>query len=319
MSMTLTNKAVLSSFNFGYPFTLLLWQNLFSVSFVVVGQWLGVLKAESLEMGKVKRWIPVNLLFIAMLVTHSLSLSRLSVPMVTVFKNLSTIAVAIGDSIMLGQEVTPLMYLSSLLMVVGSVVAGWTDLEFDFLGYQWMVLNAIMSAAYLLYLKYLTKTMPMSEFGMVRYNNALSIPIALAWCFYYEAPVLMVKEIDVSNSFAAIFIYAGLNGLLVSLTSLWCVKKTSPTTYSMVGAINKIPLTLIATVLFRTKLSDLGKVSIVVALVGGILYTWAKSLQRKEQHQIQKEDKEEKEPLKQSHDGREEMITTNTPQVTIVK
>jgi GDP-mannose transporter len=181
MSMTLLNKYILSQHKFEYPFLLLLWQNTFAVGLIYMAKGTDLLKVENLEPSKVKKWLPINLFFIAMLVTHSLSLNRLSVPVVTVFKNLTTVGVALGDCLMLGHEITSMMFMSAVLMFSGSLVAGWTDLEFDLLGYEWMLCNCVASAAYLLYLKHTIKVVQLSEFGMVLYNNALSIPIALAW------------------------------------------------------------------------------------------------------------------------------------------
>ncbi len=42
-------------------------------------------------------WLPVNLLFCAMLMTGFLSLKALAVPMVTIFKNLTNVVILAGD------------------------------------------------------------------------------------------------------------------------------------------------------------------------------------------------------------------------------
>ena len=42
-------------------------------------------------------WLPVNLLFCAMLMTGFLSLKALAVPMVTIFKNLTNVVILTGD------------------------------------------------------------------------------------------------------------------------------------------------------------------------------------------------------------------------------
>ena len=42
-------------------------------------------------------WLPVNMLFCAMLMTGFLSLKALAVPMVTIFKNLTNVVILTGD------------------------------------------------------------------------------------------------------------------------------------------------------------------------------------------------------------------------------
>ena len=44
-----------------------------------------------------REWLPVNLLFCAMLMTGFLSLKALAVPMVTIFKNLTNVVILAGD------------------------------------------------------------------------------------------------------------------------------------------------------------------------------------------------------------------------------
>ena len=51
-------------------------------------------------------WLPVNLLFCAMLMTGFLSLKALSVPMVTIFKNLTNVVILAGDWYFHGQNIS---------------------------------------------------------------------------------------------------------------------------------------------------------------------------------------------------------------------
>jgi len=59
-------------------------------------------------------------------------------------------------------------------------------------------------------------------------------------------------------------------------SALWMVKVTSPTTYSIVGAVNKIPLSMFSVWWFETKFTFLGGTSGVGALIGSIIYAITK-------------------------------------------
>lgn len=57
----------------------------------------GIVKFTRFRWAVALDWLPVNLLFIGMLMTGFLSLKALAVPMVTIFKNLTNIVILTGD------------------------------------------------------------------------------------------------------------------------------------------------------------------------------------------------------------------------------
>ena len=79
---------------------------------------------------------------------------------------------------------------------------------------------------------------------------------------------------------------SGISGILISVSSFWSVKATSPTTYSMVGTLNKIPLTILGFLLFDSPVSRLGGISIFICLLGGFLFTYAKQKARAMKEQL---------------------------------
>jgi GDP-mannose transporter len=111
-----------------------------------------------------------------MIYTGTKSLQFLSVPVYTIFKNLTIIVIAYGEVLWFGGSVTPMSLLSFGLMVMSSVVAAWADIQSavagDFgngdseaaistlnSGYAWMGLNVFCSAAYLLGMRKVMKKM----------------------------------------------------------------------------------------------------------------------------------------------------------------
>ena len=73
-------------------------------------------------------WVPVNLCFIAMLFTGFLSLGTNSVPMVTLFKNLTNMLILFCNWYFDGVTVTKGILLSFVLMLGGAVFAARNDL-----------------------------------------------------------------------------------------------------------------------------------------------------------------------------------------------
>jgi GDP-mannose transporter len=103
-----------------------------------------------------------------MIYTSTKALQFLSVPVYTIFKNLTIVVIAYGEVLWFGGKVTPLLLLSFGLMVLSSIIAAWADIQAvlqgaghktqtadDALstlnaGYIWMALNIICSASYVL-------------------------------------------------------------------------------------------------------------------------------------------------------------------------
>lgn len=124
------------------------------------------------DAGKGKRWFPISLLLVGMIYTSIKALQYLSVPVYTIFKNLTIIVIAYGEVLWFGGSVTPLALLSFGLMVLSSVIAAWADnvhasqtseaaeaLATLNAGYAWMGLNVFCTASYMLGMRKKIKSM----------------------------------------------------------------------------------------------------------------------------------------------------------------
>jgi GDP-mannose transporter len=223
-----------------------------------------------------KAWLPLNVLFIGMLCTGFLSLVHNNVPMVTVCKNLTNVVTIAGDAFFFGEKVTSLTVLSIFIMVLGAVLAGAHDLEFSVTGYLYMGLNCFFTSGYVLYMRYASTTVKVPKFGMVFYNNLLSIALLLPLILLTnEVPQLFNPRI-MTLSFILNNIMAGFLGFYLNFASLWCVSTTSATTYAIVGSVNKVPITILGFILFNTAMTSEGILFITLATIGGFLYAYSK-------------------------------------------
>jgi GDP-mannose transporter len=111
---------------------------------------------------------PVSLLLIGMIYTSTKALQFLSIPVYTIFKNLTIILIAYGEVLWFGGSVTGMALFSFGLMILSSVIAAWADIQHTLqnyghseteasakvstlnAGYMWMMVNCVCSAAYLL-------------------------------------------------------------------------------------------------------------------------------------------------------------------------
>ncbi|GLJ42521.1 hypothetical protein SUGI_0881480 [Cryptomeria japonica] len=282
--MILLNKIVLSGYNLNAGISLMFYQNLVSVAIVRLLTVFGVISTEPLTWKLVQVWFPVNIVFVGMLVTGIFSLKYINVAMVTILKNITNIITALGEIYLFNKYQNCKIWGALILMVISAVSGGITDLSFHAVGYAWQILNCFFTAAYSLTLrkvmdeaKQQTKSGNLNEFSMVLLNNSLSLPLGLTliivfdeWEYLYSSPILRIPM------FWVVVTASGLLGLAISFTSMWFLHQTGPTTYSLVGSLNKIPLSIAGIMLFKVPTSLPNLLSISFGLFAGIFFAKAK-------------------------------------------
>ncbi len=102
VSMVLVNKYISASLT---PearkklpeLTIVMFQCIVAVVLVEFSRAFKIVEYPTFNLKTARQWLPLNLIFVGMLVTSFLSLVFVSVPMFTVFKNLTNIIAVAGD------------------------------------------------------------------------------------------------------------------------------------------------------------------------------------------------------------------------------
>ncbi|KAE8674855.1 GDP-mannose transporter GONST2 [Hibiscus syriacus] len=262
-SMILLNKVVLSSYNFNGGISLMFFQNLIACLIVAI---LGLCRAFSivkLNWKLIRVWIPVNIIFVSMLVLGMYSLKYINIAMVTILKNVTNILTAIGEYYVFRKRQNVKVWTAMYMMIISAVNGGITDLSFDATGNTWQILNCILTAGYLLTLrlvmdkaKQAAKSESLNKVSMVLLNNLLSLPFAIFLIFVLnEWEYVINTDVIRLPMFWVVATASGLLGLAIIFTSMWFLHQTGPTTYSLVGSLNKVPISIAGLVLFKVPLS----------------------------------------------------------------
>ncbi|KAL6061297.1 GDP-mannose transporter into the lumen of the Golgi [Balamuthia mandrillaris] len=168
-----------------------------------------------------------------------------------------------------------------------------------------MGLNCVSQTSQILYTNSIMRHNKMDPFASSLYNNLLAIPILIPYIiwgrelevafsrysslasFSFSAFSFLLTKTKLCSeawdyaSFYWVLLLNGICGFGISISIFWTIQQTSATTYSVVGSLNKIPLTILGSVLFPTRFTSMGKLSIAVGLCGGIIYSYAKATARR--------------------------------------
>ncbi|RQM06477.1 hypothetical protein DH86_00002309 [Scytalidium sp. 3C] len=179
ISMTVTNKYCVSGPNWNLNFFYLAVQSVVCIVAIMICKYMGLItNMAPFDSKKAKTWFPISLLLVGMIYTSTKALQYLSVPVYTIFKNLTIIVIAYGEVLWFGGSVTAAALFSFGLMVLSSVVAAWADIQHALYGsveskygeaavalstlnagYAWMGMNVFCSAAYVLSMRKVIKKM----------------------------------------------------------------------------------------------------------------------------------------------------------------
>ncbi|KAJ4556511.1 GDP-mannose transporter into the lumen of the Golgi [Exophiala dermatitidis] len=278
--MTVANKYILSFPDYNLNFLLLAVQSTVCVLAISTCKSLGLISYRDFKADEAKKWFPISLLLIAMIYTGTKALRYLSIPVYTIFKNLTIILIAYGEVLWFGGYISSMTLFSFGLMVLSSVVAAWADIKHALeshsssnsaaatqqlatlnAGYLWMLVNCLSNAAYVLCMRKRIKLTNFKDFDTEDWSSAN-----------------LTKNFPPNsrNGIFAAMIFTGASSIFISYTSAWCVRATSSTTYSMVGALNKLPLAISGLIFFDAPVTIPSVSAIFLGFVSGIVYALAK-------------------------------------------
>ncbi|GKT41641.1 GDP-mannose transporter [Colletotrichum spaethianum] len=308
ISMTIVNKFVVSGSSWNLNFLYLAIQSaICTAAILVLKQTRLIPNIAALESGKAKKCLPVSVFFVGMIYTGIKSLKFLSVPVYTIFKNLTIVVIAYGEVLWFGGKVTPLLLLSFGFMVLSSVVAAWADIQAALngvghstetaaaistlnAGYAWMGLNVLCTASYVLGTRRFITSLNFKDWDTMFYNNVLSLPIISVCSLVTEdwSSANLAKNFPAESRNGLIIgmLYSGLGAIFISYSSAWCIRKTSSTTYSFVGYLNKLPLAISGIVFFDAPVTFGSVSAILLGFFSGLVYGYGKMKQREQSKQV---------------------------------
>jgi len=172
ISLSILNKMLFSRHHFKLFFVLSAGQLLASVVFSIIGSKIfpTIVKLRPLKFTQVLKILPLSLVNSLNAVLGFAGLRLVNIPMFLVLRRLTTPIVLFFEYFFMNNIASPLVKKAIGVAMIGTLIAGSSDLTFNLFGYLFTFSNNLSTATYLILIKILgTKTGPdaLSSFELV--------------------------------------------------------------------------------------------------------------------------------------------------------
>jgi GDP-mannose transporter len=138
----------------------------------------------------------------------------------------------------------------------------------------------VFTETQVLFMRKRIKVTGFKDWDSMYYNNLLSIPILVIASVLIEDWGSESLSLNFPASNRAILLsaiaFSGAAAVFISYSTAWCVRVCGSTTYSMVGALNKLPVAASGMLFFGDPASFGNVTAIAVGGVAGVVYAVAK-------------------------------------------
>lgn len=137
-------------------------------------------------------------LFVLNIVVGWYGLQLVNIPLFLCIRRTTTAFTLLAEYLILGRKQSSAVITSVLLIVLGSIVAGWENLSSDYMGVSYTMLNNILTAVSVSVVKRFSDKTGTTGFTLVYYNALVALPLCLAgatlfgeWQYTLDYPRVM--------------------------------------------------------------------------------------------------------------------------------
>lgn len=219
-------------------------------------------------------WLPASLLFSGIIYSGSVALSRLPVPVFCAMHYSCALFVTLLDSFLLKKEPSGNSQISLILTAIATVSVAATDVQFDQMGYKWIMIHCGLSALYVFYGKARKKN-SLSDHDKMFYNAASSVVILLIISVVTGEHYRIIEfPFLYSTHFHLGCMGSGIFGAALGLFHTSLLSTELSNSMGVIHSVNKVVTSFLSLFLFDITLDTSMAASIIVTLCSGVLYSY---------------------------------------------
>lgn len=276
-SMAFANKAVLSSYNFDYPFFLVTCQMVFAIILLESLRLAGGTSLVKFTFERGRSFILPSIFYAIHSVLSLSALSGMNIPMYGVIKRCSPVVILFLSAILLKKGWPQFSIIMSVsLITMGCIIAGYGDLAFDPNAYMFGISSVFSQSIYLVLVQKHAGDQSAAE--TLHLNSYNTLPLLLISSLVFGEFSQAIASFDPFNpGFVIMFAIVICIGCLLNYLLFLCTQFNSALTTSITGTIKTIVQTIIGMFTFGgINLNVFTIVGISMNLCGGVVYTYVK-------------------------------------------
>eukprot|EP00285_Hemiselmis_virescens_P005529 CAMPEP_0173402470 /NCGR_PEP_ID=MMETSP1356-20130122/54022_1 /TAXON_ID=77927 ORGANISM="Hemiselmis virescens, Strain PCC157" /NCGR_SAMPLE_ID=MMETSP1356 /ASSEMBLY_ACC=CAM_ASM_000847 /LENGTH=262 /DNA_ID=CAMNT_0014362809 /DNA_START=29 /DNA_END=814 /DNA_ORIENTATION=- len=237
--MLVVNKASLQALPFSYTVTML--QTGASALLLLLARSLGAVSFPNPTVRVMRDWSGILVVWVVPILLNMNAVSRVTVETMMMFRSVTVVAVALGDTLLLGSKQGAREISACILISLGGIIYAWNDLHFDLVGYTWGLLYSVSMIVNSIYVKSaFEKQKHISVWEKTFLNNALGTPIVIAIALWREDMAEVVSQSRGLTVWGAAAVLAScFMGLGISMSGVACRSVLSATSFDVLGNCTK--------------------------------------------------------------------------------
>jgi len=276
MAITLFNKAVLSVYGFNYPQVLTLLQSIVTICSLWGLRRAGIMSFPDMTMQLAYKVAPLAMIFLFYVIVSLASLGRVNIPMFTALRRTTIVMVMLEEYYLNGTTQSRAILASTVVMVLGAIIAAMKDLTFDPVSYLLLFLTNLATSLYTVFIARVKKQNQLTAHALLFYNTALTLPVLTILALVSGEAAAAMYEFPYwsDNGFLACFFFSCTLAFGMNLAVYLSTALNGATTQSVVGQLKNFAGFILGLVLFDDYIYDpTNFAGLLIGFSGGVAYS----------------------------------------------